>query len=483
MKGILRGLVATATALAATMPGVLAATAGPSSIAGPQVSAATEHLQNGTFATAVAPWWSTGNTPISIDGGRLKAVVPGGTADKWDAMLGHKSPAFPIHQNHRYTLSFDASATATRELRTTVQESIAPYPASLDKAFTVGPTVRRYAFAFTGSLETAQAELTFQLGGAAGFTVWLDNVSLVDNFGTAAGNPLQLTSGYYVDPQANPRRWVDDPANANHANRQAILNSIATKPMARWFGNWSGEIADAVQKFAGPADTADKLPILVPYNLPGRDACGGHSGGGAGTEAAYNTWIETFAAAIGSRPALVILEPDSLGDFQCMNAAQQAERTRMIQFALKQFKELAPNTWVYLDAANKGWGSIIGIDKMAERLASVGLANAHGFAVNVSNYYTTAESITYANAINGYLTTAKPFVVDTSRNGKGSLNGEWCNPANRKLGTPAQQGGGAEQLLWLKVPGDSDGKCGIAPTTEAGQFTPYLANSLITGAS
>jgi cellulase/cellobiase CelA1 len=36
-------------------------------------------------------------------------------------------------------------------------------------------------------------------------------------------------------------------------------------------------------------------------------------------------------------------------------------------------------------------------------------------------------------------------------------------------------------LLWIKVPGNSDGPCGIAPTTPAGQFNPDLAVRLING--
>jgi endoglucanase len=87
--------------------------------------------------------------------------------------------------------------------------------------------------------------------------------------------------------------------------------------------------------------------------------------------------------------------------------------------------------------------------------------------------------VTYANQLNGYLAAAKPFVIDTSRNGNGS-NGEWCNPAGRKLGTTAQVGGGAEMLLWVKVPGDSDGVCGVS-SYEAGQFDPDLAIELING--
>jgi endoglucanase len=102
----------------------------------------------------------------------------------------------------------------------------------------------------------------------------------------------------------------------------------------------------------------------------------------------------------------------------------------------------------------------------------------------VSNYHTTADSAAYSNRVNGRLSArygyTVPYVVDTSRNGNGS-NGEWCNPPGRKLGVPAQVGGGAEMLLWVKVPGDSDGPCGIAPTIPAGQFDPGIAIHLIDG--
>jgi endoglucanase len=36
-------------------------------------------------------------------------------------------------------------------------------------------------------------------------------------------------------------------------------------------------------------------------------------------------------------------------------------------------------------------------------------------------------------------------------------------------------------LLWIKTPGNSDGLCGIAPTTPAGQFNPAIAIRLIDG--
>ncbi|WBQ02891.1 glycoside hydrolase family 9 protein [Kribbella sp. CA-293567] len=290
-------------------------------------------------------------------------------------------------------------------------------------------------------------------------------------------SPVDLTSGLYVNPTSTPKTWVNN--NGSDSRAATINSNIASKPTAKWFGNPpSGTTIGAmVGAYVGAADSADKLPILVAYNLPGRDACGGHSGGGAGSPAAYRTWISAFADSIGTRPAVVVLEPDALGDFECMTAAQISERNGMLAFATQQFKDRAPNTWAYLDAGNAGW---VPAATMAQRLQGAGIADARGFAVNVSNYYTTSASITYANNVRTGLGTAKPFVIDTSRNGNGS-SGVWCNPAGRKLGSSPQIGGGAELLLWIKVPGNSDGACGTAPTVPAGTFSPDLATRLISG--
>jgi endoglucanase len=59
---------------------------------------------------------------------------------------------------------------------------------------------------------------------------------------------------------------------------------------------------------------------------------------------------------------------------------------------------------------------------------------------------------------------------------------DYCNPAGRRLGVPSSTGvGGAEHLLWLKVPGDSDGMRGAGSTTPAGTFSPCLTEWLIDG--
>ncbi|MER5666061.1 glycoside hydrolase family 6 protein [Streptomyces mirabilis] len=294
-----------------------------------------------------------------------------------------------------------------------------------------------------------------------------------------AADPTTMTNGFYVDPDSSAKRWVA--ANQGDGRAPASNASIANTSTARWFGSWSGTIGTATGAYVGAADYRDKLPILVAYNIYNRDYCGGHSAGGASSPSAYANWIAQFAGGIAGRPAVVILEPDSLGDYGCMTPAQIDEREGMLTGALAEFNRQAPNTWVYLDAGNPAWASAA---TMARRLHEAGLRQAHGFSLNVSNYLTTAENTAYGNAVNSELGArygyTKPFVVDTSRNGNGS-NGQWCNPSGRRIGSPTRLGGGAEMILWIKVPGESDGNCGAGAGSSAGQFLPEVAYKMIYG--
>lgn len=434
------------------------------------VVATGELVTNGTFDSGTTSWWNSAGTGATIENGQWKIDVTGGTANLWDTQVGQSGIA--LLNSRSYTLSFDASASANVSVVVTVQLGSAPYTKALDQRLTLSPGHKHYIFPFTSPIGTATGQVTFQLGGStANYTTHLDNVSLIPS-------PLALTSGFYVDPSSNPKQWV---ANNGGDSRAALISSqSADKPGARWYGNWSGDISAAVSSYVGAADQADKLPMLVAYNIPGRD-CGSHSGGGAGSPEAYRAWIRAFAQAIGARPAVVIIEPDALAQLDCLPAAEQTVRTSLLRYASEQLRAYAPNAWAYLDGGNATW---ITADVMAQRLQTAGVREIRGFAVNVSNYHTTGDSITYANAVNAELTSQfgyrRTFVVDTSRNGNGS-NGEWCNPAGRKLGVPTQAGGGAELLMWVKVPGDSDGNCGIAPNTPAGQFDPDLAIRLING--
>jgi len=107
--------------------------------------------------------------------------------------------------------------------------------------------------------------------------------------------------------------------------------------------------------------------------------------------------------------------------------------------------------------------------KPSARLRNVSLDRADGFALNVSNFVPTPESIKYGERVSAHLGN-KHFIIDTSRNGVGG-NGEWCNPRGQALGAfPTTQTGNSlvDAFLWVKAPGQSDGPCNGGPA--AGSF-------------
>ena len=289
----------------------------------------------------------------------------------------------------------------------------------------------------------------------------------------AGGTPLSRTNGLFVDPQLPAARWVA--AHPGDERSAAIRTAISRQPMAHWFtGTSDADVGAAVAEYTRSAQAAGRLPVLVAYNLPDRDACGAESAGGASSPAIYTTWMSTFATAIGVRPAIVILEPDALGDFSCLSPARITARLGLLNAATRMLAEKAPNTWTYIDAGHANWSSPATI---AKRLLSAGVARVRGFAVNVSNFVGTAPSRRYAEEVKVALHRPAGYVIDTSRNGNGG-NGQWCNPGGRKLGKRSTADPAALKL-WIKNPGNSDGRCGVAPTTKAGVFNPALAQRLL----
>ncbi|MBN6056570.1 glycoside hydrolase family 6 protein [Nonomuraea sp. RK-328] len=444
-------------------------------------SAAAQLVANGTFTGSTAPWAAIGQTSITAESDRMRVDVKSVVANPWDAMVAAPTTA-ALTPGRSYTLSFDASSTVAFKARTTVQYAATPgsnQSLAADVQLTTGG--RRYSIPFTAaSASSTAAEVTFQLGGSGATpVVRLDNVSLME---TQTTRPSAL----YVSNRSNPARWVDEHPGTPEA--KAIGPNIADRPIFEWFGNWSGDLTAAVDTYVGAAQAQDRLPMLVAYNIPNRDACALHSGGGAGDAAGYHAWITEFARAIGNRHAIVVLEPDGVAAAGCVTkiGKDPEDQYRMLLDATQVLRAQAPNTWVYLDAGNATW---IQPADIAPSLVKSGIANTRGFSVNVSNFITTDVSERYAVAVNGHLSGtvgAKKYVIDTSRNGAGPYEDDtpednWCNPPRRRLGTPpARQASGAEYVFWVKVPGDSDGPCGIS-SYPAGTFRPELAMALING--
>lgn len=265
------------------------------------------------------------------------------------------------------------------------------------------------------------------------------------------------SASFYVDPDSNAREQIDE-WSATRPDDATALEKIASQPTARWFGDWNDDIESAVNDYVTTVTTTGALPVLVAYNIPNRD-CGSYSAGGSDSDDDYREWITEFAAGIGTRKAVVILEPDATAT-DCVTD----ERLALMGEAVAIFKT-QPTTAVYIDAGHDNW---IDAETMAERLQAANVAEADGFALNVSNFYTTEENTTYGTEVSDQID-GKHFIIDTSRNGNG-WNGEWCNPDGRKIGVnPTTDTGNVliDALLWVKPPGESDGTCNGGPSAGA----------------
>jgi endoglucanase len=283
-----------------------------------------------------------------------------------------------------------------------------------------------------------------------------------------SGNPF-VGINVYRAPYSNAENAQKQTEKTNPAEA-ALIAKIASKPQASWYGSWSADITTVVQNYVNASERAGELPLLVAYNVPNRD-CGQYSAGGASDAKGYIEWITAFAAGIGERRAVVVLEPDAVPLLkQCLSEPDQVKRLELIHSAVA-ILEARPGVSVYIDAGHSNW---VPAQEMAERLKGAGIDKARGFALNVSNFQPDAELIAYGKAVIAALGTPSHFIIDSSRNGNGPAPTDaesWCNPEGRAIGrAPSAETGepSLDAFQWIKRPGESDGECKGGPA--AGQW-------------
>lgn len=280
----------------------------------------------------------------------------------------------------------------------------------------------------------------------------------------ATTNPLAGVQ-FYVDPSSPAAKQVIAWQTTRPADAAQIAK-IAEQPQGIWLAGKTPipDISAQVNKIMTAAQAQRQTPILILYTIPQRD-CGGAAAGGFTNANDYTTWINSIARGINGRRAVVILEPDALDNLGCLSAADQQTRYSLLRNAVQTLKSTG-NVTLYIDAGNPGWKQP---PMMATRLKTAGIDQADGFALNISNYFTTADNIKFGTALSQLLD-GKHFVIDTSRNGLGPApDGKWSTQIGRALGNPVSTETGnplVDAYLWLN-PGYNDGQCAKAWCPEA----------------
>lgn len=271
----------------------------------------------------------------------------------------------------------------------------------------------------------------------------------------------------YVNPDSSAAVAAEH--GASEAEREAAAR-IAAQPVGIWLTpekQPAGEVGELVRSTV--AASLGDLPVFVVYGITDRD-CGGQSAGGL-EPAAYLSWVDEITEAMGDTPAIVVLEPDALA--LASECGDPAERAALVREALGYFHGNGPA--VYLDGGHSKW---LPVEQQAELLRAAGVDRARGFATNVSNSRTTAAERAYAGRLSAALG-GTHAIIDTSRNGSGPpADDEWCNARGLTLGeTPAAiDDPVVDAVLWIKPPGESDGRCNGGPA--AGDWWPDAAIEL-----
>jgi len=287
---------------------------------------------------------------------------------------------------------------------------------------------------------------------------WLAVVALTMSawIGTAApvaaapvdGRVLPADSRFYVQPDSLAALQALTDLRDGHLQDALTMAKLASYPESSWFGSGTPtEVQTGVERVERAAARQRAVPILVAYNIPGRD-CSLYSGGGAASDAAYRDWIAGFARGIGAARTVVVLEPDALANLpsdcgQDPDGTVTPGRLADLNYAV-QVLEAQPRTLVYLDAGNSSWQAV---GTIAERLVAAGVAQAQGFSLDVSNFHATSET----NEYGGWVSRCIWFATHGPAWGAGHFNycaSQYFSSSAPNDGKPGNKVVGSDPTTW-----------------------------------
>lgn len=178
-----------------------------------------ELIGNGGFDSDIAPWWATENLAPQLRDGRLCTSVPGGLANPWDAIVGIND--LTLEEGESYRFAFFAAGEPDGPVRALVQMPVDPYTSYITLTPTATAEGATSEGTFVSPVSRADAQLVFQVGGAAAeWTLCLDDVSLAGGAEIAA-----------YEPETGPSIRVNQLGYLPDGPKRATILNDATTPL------------------------------------------------------------------------------------------------------------------------------------------------------------------------------------------------------------------------------------------------------------
>jgi endoglucanase len=266
-----------------------------------------------------------------------------------------------------------------------------------------------------------------------------------------------------------------------------LLEKIAQEPVPFRISEFSagggpGKVYDQMHKLFCNILTADPgtVPLVQTFFIfPHGKYCASKREVLA-NEATFKRQVREAARGIGRRPAIVLLDLDSVATSSCLGRGALPVWESELRFEVDQFQSL-PHTVVYAEA---GYSDANRPKYTARVLNAIGIRKIRGFYTNDTHHVWTIDEVHWAQKVSGR-TGGAHFIVNTAENGTGQLrtrhphrqgNEVLCNPPGRALGprpTTATGSPLADAWLWTYEPGKSSGSCHGGP--RGGTFWPARA--------
>jgi hypothetical protein len=198
------------------------------------------------------------------------------------------------------------------------------------------------------------------------------------------------------------------------------LARLALRSRAVWDGAWDATPKQTAQETIRDSTQGNPnaLTQVAIFRLSPWETCS--AAWSRASQASYKAWIRGYAAGIGSARVALILQPD-LPFAVCIPSPVPEQ---LISYAAHVFNAL-PHTSVYIDAGSYDWYQPALIARMLERS---GIWHSRGFALDVTQYGSTAQELRWGARINHALAAAgardKHFVINTDENGTPYLAGQ-----------------------------------------------------------